>query len=63
MRILRGLTGRTLSCGCVAGSYETYEGEVVWILDERGPTCENGSHEAGQPLVDAPDEPTSDPQP
>ena len=35
MRILRGLTGRMLSCGCVIGAYETYQGTVVWILDER----------------------------
>jgi hypothetical protein len=57
MRILRGLKGRTLSCGCVAGAYETYDGEIVWILDERAPACENSSHEAGRPLGDVPDEP------
>jgi len=62
MRILRGLKGRTLACGCVAGAYETYGGEIVWILDERGPACENSGHEDGQPLEDTPDEtPISDP--
>jgi hypothetical protein len=56
MRILRGLRGRALSCGCVAGAYETYGGEIVWILDARGPACENSGHETGQQLDEAPDE-------
>jgi len=29
MRILRGLTSRLLPCGCIAGIYETYDGQVV----------------------------------
>jgi len=40
----------------VAGAYETYGGEIVWILDARGPACENSGHEAGQQLDEAPDE-------
>jgi hypothetical protein len=55
MRILRGLTGRMLSCGCVIGAYETYQGTVVWILDERDPTCANPTHESGQSLADVPE--------
>ena len=54
MRILRGLTGRMLSCGCVIGAYETYDGAVVWILDERDPACANPTHERDQPLADVP---------
>ena len=29
-----------LPCGCVAGVYETYEGAVVTLLDEREATCQ-----------------------
>jgi hypothetical protein len=47
MRILRGLTSRLLKCGCVAGIYETYDGEVVTLIDERQPTCTDSSHENG----------------
>jgi hypothetical protein len=38
-RILRGLTGRRLDCGCVLGVYETYDGRVVTVLDERSGGC------------------------
>jgi len=31
-------------------------GSIVWILDARGPACENSGHEAGQQLDEAPDE-------
>ena len=27
MRILRGLSSKFLSCGCLAGVYETYDGD------------------------------------
>ena len=47
MRILRGLTGRSLPCGCLAGVYETYDGEIVGILDARGPSCSDRTHEPG----------------
>jgi hypothetical protein len=47
MRILRGLTSRLLPCGCVAGIYETYDGEVVALLDERDSACADQNHEAG----------------
>jgi len=50
MRILRGLTSRVLSCGCIAGVYETYDGDVVTLLDDRQSTCANRLHERGTPV-------------
>ena len=47
MRILRGLTSRLLPCGCMAGVYETYDGTVVTLLDDRGPQCQAASHVEG----------------
>jgi hypothetical protein len=47
MRIMRGLSSRFLPCGCLAGIYETYEGEVVGILDARGPACADRDHGLG----------------
>ena len=52
MRILRGLTSRVLPCGCVAGVYETYDGGVVTLLDERESTCQVDAHENGKPIPD-----------
>jgi hypothetical protein len=48
MRILRGLTSRLLPCGCMAGIYETYDGKVVTLLDERQSSCEDANHVNGQ---------------
>ena len=47
MRILRGLTSRLLPCGCVAGIYETYDGEVVTLVDERSGVCSDANHQNG----------------
>jgi hypothetical protein len=47
MRILRGLSSRFLPCGCLAGIYETYEGEIVGIVDARGTTCADSAHARG----------------
>jgi hypothetical protein len=52
MRILRGLTSRVLPCKCVAGVYETYDGEVVTLLDERESTCQIDGHENGNRIPD-----------
>lgn len=52
MRILRGLTSRVLPCGCVAGVYETYDGEVLTLLDERESTCQIDLHENGHRIPD-----------
>jgi hypothetical protein len=47
MRILRGLTSRLLPCGCIAGVYETYDGKVITLLDDRQPDCPLPSHVDG----------------
>lgn len=48
MRILRGLTSRLLPCGCMAGVYETYDGTVVTLLDDRYAGCPVPSHVEGE---------------
>jgi hypothetical protein len=50
MRILRGLTSRLLACGCIAGVYETYDGAIVTLLDDRNEQCGDPSHVAGEPI-------------
>jgi hypothetical protein len=50
MRILRGLTSRLLACGCIAGVYETYDGTVVTLLDDRNAACADPAHVAGDVL-------------
>ena len=50
MRILRGLTSRLLRCGCIAGVYETYDGAVVTLLDDRNATCTDPKHVTGHEL-------------
>ena len=52
MRILRGLTSRLLPCGCIAGVYETYDGAVVTLLDERQATCSELGHTEGDQIAD-----------
>ena len=44
MRLLRGLAGRVLPCGCLVGVYETYRGGVVATVDARGPSCDDSKH-------------------
>ena len=36
--------------GCVAGVYETYDGEIVTLLDDRQAACTNANHENGNPV-------------
>lgn len=48
MRILRGLSSRFLSCGCLAGIYETYDGEIVAILDAPAESCADPGHAPGK---------------
>jgi hypothetical protein len=55
MRILRGLTSRLLPCGCMAGVYETYDGNVVVLLDEREARCPEPSHVEGDEMRDPTD--------
>jgi hypothetical protein len=52
MRILRGLSSRFLSCGCLVGVYETYDGEVVRILDARAAGCVESHHQNGNVIPD-----------
>ena len=47
MRILRGLSSRFLPCGCLAGIYETYEGEIVSLVDAHAATCADSTHALG----------------
>ena len=58
MRILRGLTSRVLSCGCMAGVYETYDGDVVALLDDRQTTCANPHHQRGNPVPELANQPS-----
>ena len=48
MRILRGLSSKSLPCGCLAGLYETYDGVVVAIVDAKSTGCANLSHTNGK---------------
>jgi hypothetical protein len=48
MRVLRGLGGRMLPCGCLVGTYETYDGEVVTTIDAPGARCVNSRHRLHQ---------------
>ena len=50
MRVLRGLGGRLLPCGCLVGTYETYDGEVVTTIDAQGQRCPNPAHRPHQPV-------------
>jgi hypothetical protein len=44
MRLLRGLAGRVLPCGCLVGVYETYSGGVIATIDARGLACNQPGH-------------------
>ena len=44
MRILRGLGGRTLPCGCLVGVYETYACQTIAIIDAKGSDCGDRTH-------------------
>lgn len=44
MHVLRGLGFEQLPCGCLAGIYETYGGNVVTILDVRAAACAENGH-------------------
>ncbi|HYN06479.1 MAG TPA: hypothetical protein VES67_03720 [Vicinamibacterales bacterium] len=44
MRLLRGLGGKTLKCGCLVGVYETYDSKIVTVIDVRGERCPDPKH-------------------
>ena len=52
VRILRGVSSRLLPCGCLAGIYETYDGEIVSILDAQGTSCRETAHARGKIVPD-----------
>lgn len=54
MRILRGISSKLLPCGCLAGVYETYDAEVVSILDAKGNDCVNPMHRDGKVIPSGP---------
>jgi hypothetical protein len=54
--ILRGVSGRLLPCGCVAGTYELYDGRLVSLLDGRAASCADTRHREGAVLDDATDD-------
>jgi hypothetical protein len=33
--------------------YETYEGEIITILDAKAPGCDDTTHENGKPIPDS----------
>jgi hypothetical protein len=47
-RILRGLSSERLTCGCVRGVYETYDGRVVTVFDALGDGCRAPGHTSGR---------------
>ncbi len=49
-RILRGLSSRLLSCGCLLGIYETYDGIVIGLVDSKGGECAVAAHEPGNEI-------------
>lgn len=62
MRILRGLSSRFLPCGCLTGIYETYDGEIVAILDARAASCAEPAHAKGN-VVPVSSQAAADPSP
>ncbi len=46
MRILKALASEAYPCGCLLGVYETYDGEVVRLVDAVGAYCR--THRIGQ---------------
>ena len=55
MAILRGVSSRQLPCGCLVGVYETYEGEIVSIVDARRGSCVDPAHEEGKTVPNNPE--------
>jgi len=54
MRLLRGLAGRLLACGCFVGVYETYDGQIVSTIDACGPGCRQPGHALHAVVPDLP---------
>ena len=52
MRVLRGLSGKALPCGCLVGTYEMYDGRVTTMIDARGGRCSEPGHAVGATVID-----------
>ena len=50
MRLLQGVSGETLPCGCLVGVYETYEGVVVRMVDATADSCPHPEHRVNAEL-------------
>ncbi len=46
-RIYRVLRGDQLPCGCVAGVYELYNGDILSVIDARAEGCRDPLHKPG----------------
>lgn len=55
VRLLRGVSGKVLGCGCLVGVYETYEGTIVRTIDARGAACGVSAHRPRAVIVDGHD--------
>jgi hypothetical protein len=53
MRVLRGVGGYLLPCGCLVGRYETYRGEVIEVIDAAASDCREPSHRTGDQIAPA----------
>lgn len=53
LRILRGLGGRALPCGCLVGIYETYAAQTIAVIDAKGADCVHAAHRVDAPVVPA----------
>ena len=54
MRLLRGLGGKVLPCGCTVGVYETYDTRTVVTIDVKGAACTHPRHRRHQPITEEP---------
>jgi hypothetical protein len=40
------VSGAVLPCGCLVGTYETWNRALITIVDERGTVCGDDCHQA-----------------
>ena len=38
------LSGHVLPCGCLVGSYETWEGDIIRVIDAHDDRCHEATH-------------------
>jgi hypothetical protein len=56
------LAGKVLDCGCLVGTYETYDGHVVVTVDARGALCADPTHKR-HAILSVAESPTDAPSP